>query len=669
MTNNQYATNVVNGASVATGGGDFFPTNKANDLPPSTESGRLESPIARHFDRWPILGVYIWPNPVGYNTRTTFQSEVQWMKDWFTNRLLWIDSQSVGGKAPDFSIYGGNVASGTQLSMSNPNASGTIYYTTDGTDPNSPTQVILLPENSPCVWLVPSAANGGTSLTAGAGASQWTNIAAPPNIANWASSNAAIGYDTNGATSGDYAPHIAEGGNTQALMANINRTCYMRITFTIPDQATLSSIGSLLLQAKYDDGYRAYINGVKVGGRNDSHTSMTTNTHFANSTAQHLDPVSMTFESEDITTLGKPQLVVGTNVLAVHALNLELSGDFLFAPRLAYTQAGPGYTGPITLVNSTTVKARVFSGGAWSPLTEASFVVGAVPASAGNLVVSEICYNPLASGNYAGKDLEYIVLKNISLGNVDLTGVQFTNGITHVLSGGPEQLTLPPGAEFIVAGNPAALIALHGAVPPGARVFGPYEGALDNSGEPLSIRTSGNVPIKEFAYSTLPPWPAGASIVLEHPYSNPDHNSGYNWRLGTGTRGTPYTNDSASFAGTWDIDTDGDGIADGLEYALGSDGANPSSTPVITASVASETVGMATGNFMRISFRRSLGNDAGTTLPEFTTNLTTSWTTGTAAFERIQVANNGDGTCTETWRTLEPVTAPQAFVRVKTTSP
>jgi len=39
--------------------------------------------------------------------------------------------------AVQFGQYGGMVASGYQLSLSNPNGGGTIYYTTDGTDPRA----------------------------------------------------------------------------------------------------------------------------------------------------------------------------------------------------------------------------------------------------------------------------------------------------------------------------------------------------------------------------------------------------------------------------------------------------------------------------------------------------------------------------------------------------
>lgn len=45
-----------------------------------------------NFKCWQILGIYIWPNSVGYATRTTYQSEVDWMIDWLNKRYAWIDS-------------------------------------------------------------------------------------------------------------------------------------------------------------------------------------------------------------------------------------------------------------------------------------------------------------------------------------------------------------------------------------------------------------------------------------------------------------------------------------------------------------------------------------------------------------------------------------------------
>ncbi len=47
-----------------------------------------EEAQARNFTRWPILGKYVWPNAfVG----ETYQEEVDWMKDWVSRRLTWLD--------------------------------------------------------------------------------------------------------------------------------------------------------------------------------------------------------------------------------------------------------------------------------------------------------------------------------------------------------------------------------------------------------------------------------------------------------------------------------------------------------------------------------------------------------------------------------------------------
>ena len=54
---------------------------------------------ARHYAKWPILGQYVWPNAPGFLTRTTYASEVDWMKNWLVTRLAWIDAQM--GAAPE----------------------------------------------------------------------------------------------------------------------------------------------------------------------------------------------------------------------------------------------------------------------------------------------------------------------------------------------------------------------------------------------------------------------------------------------------------------------------------------------------------------------------------------------------------------------------------------
>jgi hypothetical protein len=54
---------------------------------------RLNISQARNFIRWPVLGVYVWPNPDGFEDRTTYASEVEYLKRWIEDRLRWMDGQ------------------------------------------------------------------------------------------------------------------------------------------------------------------------------------------------------------------------------------------------------------------------------------------------------------------------------------------------------------------------------------------------------------------------------------------------------------------------------------------------------------------------------------------------------------------------------------------------
>lgn len=92
----------------------------------------LREAAGRNYQRWPILGQYVWPN---WYVGQTYQQEIDWMKWWMTNRLSWIDSQFVA--APQLSRVGGQVAPGTTVTISQAGASS-LYYTTDGSDPRGP---------------------------------------------------------------------------------------------------------------------------------------------------------------------------------------------------------------------------------------------------------------------------------------------------------------------------------------------------------------------------------------------------------------------------------------------------------------------------------------------------------------------------------------------------
>lgn len=53
----------------------------------------LEIPASRNYNKWPILGTYVWPNNfIGQ----TYQQEIDYMKSWVVGRLTWMDNNMFG---------------------------------------------------------------------------------------------------------------------------------------------------------------------------------------------------------------------------------------------------------------------------------------------------------------------------------------------------------------------------------------------------------------------------------------------------------------------------------------------------------------------------------------------------------------------------------------------
>lgn len=60
-------------------------------------STQLNASSGRNYDRWPILGMYIWPNNfIG----ETYQEEVNYLKQWVNSRLAWMDENIPGECLP-----------------------------------------------------------------------------------------------------------------------------------------------------------------------------------------------------------------------------------------------------------------------------------------------------------------------------------------------------------------------------------------------------------------------------------------------------------------------------------------------------------------------------------------------------------------------------------------
>ena len=123
--------------------------------------------------------------------------------------------------------------------------------------------------------------------------------------------------------------------DVKSAMYNVNTSCYIRVPFTIDAPASLSK---LMLMMKYDDGYVAYINGVKVASK----YAPTPPAWNSMATGSHADGAAVIFESMDISS-AISALVPGTNVLAIQGLNATSTADtdFLILPELVAIGQGP----------------------------------------------------------------------------------------------------------------------------------------------------------------------------------------------------------------------------------------------------------------------------------------------------------------------------------------
>lgn len=211
---------------------------------------------------------------------------------------------------------------------------------------------------------------------------------------------------------------------------------------------------------------------------------------------------------------------------------------------------------------------------------------GVVPASAANLVVSELHYHPadpvaaeISAGFSAADDFEFIELQNIHAAHmVDLTGVRFDSGITYSFAPGTQ---IAPGARLVLPRRTAAFALRSPGVPTAPQYYlstDPAGNQFSNGGERTTLLAADGQIIKSFTYDDTGFWPTtadgtGPSLVLIAPQTNPDHADPLNWRASFSANGNPGATDGTAFTGSAGADTNKNGVDDLVDFALGTRGA------------------------------------------------------------------------------------------------
>ena len=309
-----------------------------------------------------------------------------------------------------------------------------------------------------------------------------------------------------------------------------NATTYFRHTVDVPDVDAFSYFDAAIV---YDDAYVMYVNGVEVA----RHSSLPANPAF-----DRYPPVHVSREN----ALARHRIPAdvfhrGANSVAVE-IHQVFSGSSDMSFDLTLTGRSPAVLElPEPVVHSGWLKSRTYNrrSGEWSALNTAFFSVDSEPASARNIVVSRLGYDPGSLGERDNSEwaesYEFVELMNISPGkSVDLTGVGFVSGVGFSFA---DHTLIPPGGRLIIVKNKAAFeqrfSTLPGNVAYGRNKLGNVEfrGSLDNKGERIVLYSASQGVIHSFVYSTLPGISQryGHSLVLSDPESAPDHGDDSNW--------------------------------------------------------------------------------------------------------------------------------------------
>ncbi len=614
---------------------------------------------ARNFMRWTQYQTNGGPYAGGL---TGWPGEVAQLKGWLAARVEWIDSQFPA--LPVFATGGGVVPQGFEVILNAP--TGTIYYTTDGSDPRlpdgsispsargfagTPVNTVVIGESAECRYFVPT--DGSLGQT-------WTALPESFSDASWTLGTNGLGYDSSG---GDFIPEITT--DIRSDLLNKNASGYFRFAF---DFANAGSINSLLLGMKIDDGFVAYLNGTQVAmARAPSPAAWN-----ASATGSVLDSTTIANYVDYDLSAFKSLVRNGTNILAIHGMNQGAgSSDFLLKARLSINHTD--VASPLVLDATTLVNARTRNGAMWSAPVSANFVIGSELASATNLVVSRIMYHPaplsteeVTAGYLDQDDFEYVELMNIGSMSVDLTGVRFVAGIVFDFTGA-SVTTLAPAERVLVVKNEAAFRARYGSGLDDriAGIFGNGTG-LNNGGERLAILDASDATIRDFRYDDSPPWPtaadgSGYALVLVNPGGNPDHGLASSWRNSALPGGSPGQSDSVVFVGDPVADGDFDGLGAFAEHALGTNALSSASGPGVLRADSG-----ADGR-MLVHFPRNLGADDALVIPEVSLDLAT-YSSDPTNIAFVSETPVGDGTASVVYVVTMPEGTDGVYVRLRISS-
>ena len=168
------------------------------------------------------------------------------------------------------------------------------------------------------------------------------------------------------------------------------------------------------------------------------------------------------------------------------ALYLTLDGTDPRASGGGLNTSAQIYAGPLTISDTTLIKARAQVDQAWSPLREATFATQDIT---NTLRISEIMPSPEDTGT------DYIELKNIGTAPLNLFQVRLSDAIDFTFPA----MTLAPNSSVLVVQDRVAFETRYGTNLP---IAGEYSGVLSDPSENLMLHDAVGQTIHDFSYKT-----------------------------------------------------------------------------------------------------------------------------------------------------------------------
>ena len=153
-----------------------------------------------------------------------------------------------------------------------------------------------------------------------------------------------------------------------------------------------------------------------------------------------------------------------------------------------------------------------------------TFLLAGLFAANGQIVITEIMYNPPESG---GDSLEFIEIYNAGADAIDLTGYT-TDGVVDTLEG------MLNAGDFLVLAVDSGVIARNFGLTTGLRTW--FSGGLRNGGELVALLDPNGVIVDSVEYGDRDEWPTepdGDGFSLELCDITKDNSLGENWKSST----------------------------------------------------------------------------------------------------------------------------------------